>query len=598
MRIHSIIIKNFRPFAKLEETRLGPLATIVGKNDVGKSNILRALELFLKSNPKISEDDFHKGADEGENLEIEVLFDNVPEKIEMEEGVETTFNDEMLLDNGGYLRIRKTFKRTSLSKHEITIITNDFKSDIFSGLSTLKETELNKLCESIGIEVTKSGRGITNKSKREALRNKAKEEGIELNEKKISLITKDDLWRTISSLFPEFLLFETDTRLGIDETQFQNKFKPIITNSVNHPELIEVKDSFTGFLENALQEEIDKLFLKFKKHTDVFVSLKAVPEFQWEKAVNFRILGEDTQGIISSLDQRGSGIRRLLMVAFFQYFAERENNTKGDYIFGVEEPENCLHPGLQRELIDSFRTLANEGYQVIITSHSPVFAGASPIDDLVLVVRDEGVASSIQTPKLDLSEIVYELGVDPSDQITGYNACVFVEGPSDIEFWNTTASKLKDSGHIDSNFDDKKIGFIMCGGETLKYWINQRTMSRLNRKFGVVIDSDRKSIHHNIPACKLKWKEECKEQGGVLFILRKREIENYLHPDAIERSNRELTHFDEFSDMRKLFGDNVYKVIKDMTSEEILYMDKYDDEEGNEKHELKEIINKLLTLTE
>lgn len=582
----------------MQETRLGPLATIVGKNDVGKSNILRALELFFKSNPKISEDDFHKGSDEGENLEIEVSFDNLPEKIEIEEGVETTFNDEMLLDSGGYLRIRKTFKRTNLSKHEITIITNDFESDIFSCLSTLKETELNRQCKAKGIEVTKSGRGITNKSKREALRNKAIEEGIELKEKKMSLTTKDDLWRTISSLFPEFLLFETDTRLGIDETKFQNEFKPIITNCVNHPELIEVKDRFTGFLENALQEEIDKLFLKFSKHTDVFVSLKAVPEFLWDKVVNFRIFGEDTQGIVSSLDQRGSGVRRLLMVAFFQYLAERKNDTKLDYIFGVEEPENCIHPGLQRELIESFRALANEGYQVIITSHSPVFAAASPLNDLVLVVRDEGVASSIQTPNLDLSEIVYELGVDPSDQIIGYNACVFVEGPSDIEFLKTTSSKLKDSGHIDSNFDDKNIGFVICGGETLKYWINQRTMSRLNRKFGVVIDSDMKSIHHNIPGRKLEWKEECEKQGGVFFILRKREIENYLHPDAIGRSNREPEHFDGFSDMRKLFGDNVYKVIKDMTSEEILYMDKYDDEEGNEQHELKEIIEKLLTLTE
>lgn len=32
-----------------------------------------------------------------------------------------------------------------------------------------------------------------------------------------------------------------------------------------------------------------------------------------------------------------------------------------------------------------------EGYQIIISSHSPVFAGASPIEDMALVMREAGV---------------------------------------------------------------------------------------------------------------------------------------------------------------------------------------------------------------
>jgi len=53
MRIHSILAKNYGPFAVLEEGRLGPLATIVGQNDAGKSSILRALQLFFESRPKM-----------------------------------------------------------------------------------------------------------------------------------------------------------------------------------------------------------------------------------------------------------------------------------------------------------------------------------------------------------------------------------------------------------------------------------------------------------------------------------------------------------------------------------------------------------------
>jgi AAA15 family ATPase/GTPase len=41
MRVQSIFVENYGPFKVLEEMRLGPLATIVGQNDVGKSNISR-----------------------------------------------------------------------------------------------------------------------------------------------------------------------------------------------------------------------------------------------------------------------------------------------------------------------------------------------------------------------------------------------------------------------------------------------------------------------------------------------------------------------------------------------------------------------------
>nr|MBF6590922.1 ATP-binding protein [Ktedonobacterales bacterium] len=121
-------------------------------------------------------------------------------------------------------------------------------------------------------------------------------------------------------------------------------------------------------------------------------------------------------------------------------------------IYAVEEPENCLHPGLQRELAESLRQLAEEGVQVLLTSHSPVFAGASPIGDLVLVEREAGVARATQRPERDL--IAKQLGIEPADQIIGYSACVFVEGTSDVRFWRAVARALKAAGHVDADFDD------------------------------------------------------------------------------------------------------------------------------------------------
>ena len=86
-----------------------------------------------------------------------------------------------------------------------------------------------------------------------------------------------------------------------------------------------------------------------------------------------------------------------------------------------------------------------------------------------------------------------------------------------------------------------------------------------------------------------------KQRAGVFFILRKREIENYLHPSAIQRSGRTLQQYDNFTDTERLFGESVIKIIGDMMPDEILEMDKYE-ENYTEHHELKEIIGTLLNL--
>lgn len=441
------------------------------------------------------------------------------------------------------------------------------------------------------MKVKRSGRGVTNKGKRAAIRQKAVEE--KTTESLHELAITDDLWKIISALLPEFILFEVDTKLDVDETSFQSQFRPIVKAAVEKKEVVKSKKAFVGAINKSLQEEINKIFEKMKKHTTAFQELRVEPDFAWDKAVTFDVYGKDQFGIEKPIGKRGSGMRRLLMVAFFQYLAERKQIDGSEFIFAVEEPENCLHPRLQRELAVSFRLLAEEGSQVIITSHSPVFAGTSPLEDLALITRDGGMAESHQTPNLNYAEIADQLGVEPSDQLTSYNACIFVEGPSDIEFWIEVAYKLKAGGHLKHDFRDKNIGFIISGGETLKYWISRRAMKRLNRHFAVVIDSDKASSQHNIPGRKLNWKADCEAEGGKFFILRKREMENYIHPAAITRSGRVIQEYDEYSDMKKLFGDNVYACVRDMTHNEILEMDVYE-HNGNQHHEILDILESLL----
>jgi len=601
MKIFSVCATNYRSFKELKEIKFGDLSTLIGQNDVGKSNILQCLNEFFSNKPKLEINDIHRGDGELGDITIEVAFTNLPANIELEEGVIASFKDELLLDSHELLRVRKKFAKNSLPKFETYLIVQDYADEKFSGLYLKKESELNTLCQDNGIEYSQSGRGITNKEKRKKLREKARDLGIEITSKEIKIDPKTQIFKIITQSSPQFVIFESDTKLGVGETSFQSQFKPIIQTVTSSPSVKTIKDQFTGAIDAALQCEVNEIFSCFRRHTDTFQELKASPSYSWEKAITFDIIGKDQQGTENSIDRRGSGIRRILMVAFFQYLTEKKLSEQDSYVFAVEEPENCLHPHLQRELINSFKKLSDEGSQIIITSHSPIFAGLSPIDDISLIKRQNGVASAQQvsdftTPEEFVNNIAEDLGVEPSDQITGYNACIFVEGPTDIDFLRWTASKLKEGGVIQSNFEDKNIGFVILGGDNIKHWIDRRAMHRLNKRFGVMIDGDRKNAEQHIPQKKLNWKKKCEEDGGIFFILRKRDIENYIHPDAIRRAECPGHDYGSFSDMKAIFGPNVYKYIHDMLPEEILQMDLY--EEGEiQKHEIKEIIEKFLELS-
>jgi predicted ATPase len=56
----------------------------------------------------------------------------------------------------------------------------------------------------------------------------------------------------------------------------------------------------------------------------------------------------------------------------------------------VEEPENQLYPSLLWDLAEEFRTYAQRGGQVFVSSHSPDFLNAVDLDEVFWLVKEEG----------------------------------------------------------------------------------------------------------------------------------------------------------------------------------------------------------------
>ncbi len=56
----------------------------------------------------------------------------------------------------------------------------------------------------------------------------------------------------------------------------------------------------------------------------------------------------------------------------------------------VEEPENQLYPQLMTELAEEFRSYANRGGQVFVSTHSPDFLNAMELDEVCWLVKRDG----------------------------------------------------------------------------------------------------------------------------------------------------------------------------------------------------------------
>ncbi|MEM1093227.1 MAG: ATP-binding protein [Bacteroidota bacterium] len=126
-------------------------------------------------------------------------------------------------------------------------------------------------------------------------------------------------------------------------------------------------------------------------------------------------------GTATSLGRKGDGVQSLAAIGLL-----RGTATEGRHlILGLEEPESHLHPSAIHRLRGVLRDLAAE-HQIVITTHSPVFA------DRVDVASNILVEASLAKPATSIDEIREALGVRASDNLRHAEVVLVVEGLSDV----------------------------------------------------------------------------------------------------------------------------------------------------------------------
>jgi len=529
MRLESVSIQNFRCFQSEVTVELDDLTTFVGKNDIGKSSILAALEIFFNNETvKIDQDDSNICSGDGK-IHITCEFSELPSSLSLDAGAETNLSDEYLLTRNGTLKIRKTFAcdKTRPSA-EVFILAHHPTAPEVANLLELKEKELQQIVKRKELKVSLKG----NPGMRRAIWGSV--EDLQLDEVLIPVTKpKEDskrIWEQIEGHLPLFALFQSDRSSQDSDGEVQNPMKAAVAAAI-----AEVQDDIVR-IQGKVQEKAEEIARNTHealKIIDANVAKELTPQFTLPTPAKwiglFSVNMNTDEGI--PLNKRGSGIRRLVLVSFFKAEAERRlktSNRRG-IIYAIEEPETSQHPNNQRLLIHSFKALATEtNCQILLTTHSPGFAGDLPIAGIRFITRDTENNPRIDSGAEVFGPVAEALGVIPDSRV---KVLFCVEGPTDVDAFKCLSRALhNEDPTIPDLSKDDRVAFVVLGGGTLKHWVDHHYLESLRRPEVHIYDSD--------VAIYAKHVETVNERvdGSWATLTSKHEIENYLHAEAIKEA--------------------------------------------------------------
>lgn len=376
MKIDSIKIKNFRGYKEEVKIELNDLTVFVGKNDIGKSTILEALDIFFNDGKgviKLDKTDVNvRGRKEEDlNIEISICFSELPEKIIIDSTVETSLQDEFMLNDDGQLEVIKRYKNGGAAK--IFIIAKHPTNDKCAELLLKKNSDLKKIIKSANIECENQ---TVNAEMRRAIWNKYSDD-LQLDITEIDASKEDakKIWEKLSNYLPTYSLFQSDRKNSDGDDEIQDPLKTAVKQILSDTELQATLAEVATEVENKLKEVADRTLTKLQEMDPAIAAslnplIPAADSLKWQDVFkNVSISGDEDIPI----NKRGSGVKRLVLLNFFRAEAERRCQEQGNtgVIYAIEEPETSQHSDNQRILIEAFKTLASAANtQVILTTHS------------------------------------------------------------------------------------------------------------------------------------------------------------------------------------------------------------------------------------
>jgi predicted ATPase len=274
---------------------------------------------------------------------------------------------------------------------------------------------------------------------------------------------------------------------------------------------------------------------RFRRYRDLVT--KVLPEIQdvttrqMGDSGTFEVLtyavdaSQEDEYLAMSLAESGSGVSQVLGILYVAVTARTPR------LIIIDEPQSFLHPGAIRNLFEILRTEARQ-HQYIIATHSSVALSAIDPERVLLLTRQnaETVVATLDVSQRDaMSAILADLGARLSD-IFGADRILWVEGRTEEECFRVIVHDLiqkpllgvvvlglRSTGELEGRHAEAVIDI---------YNRLSRGPSLLPTLVGFVLDRETRSD--------AKLTDLRKHAGGQMWFLERRMFENYLLvPDAI-----------------------------------------------------------------
>lgn len=553
MKLKRVIIENYKGINTPIAINVNDFNCIVGKNDVGKSTILKAIDAFINDNNPVFED--RNIYNDCNIVSIGLQFDCERISVVIDDTIPVTFEDEELVDDSNLLCITKKWDVSQKTIKPKWYIRR--KKYLDGDFVMLVERDLRNLCRQNGIDIVE---GQGNSDMRNNLRehHRRNDVSFEYSDEELPSTGQTRPKRILDAIkehLPNFEYFRADKSLSDSDTAVQKYFKEKAFTLLK--EQIDTND-IESSIKNKIGESLSKISDKINSVLSENEQISAQVEFDWSKLISTSFKCKKEEANIP-LSARGDGFRRITMMSYFEMLAEEKKGEK-DIIFGFEEPETFLHPGTQKLLYQKLYDLSQNGYQVLITTHSPNLVSETNIIDVIFVTKDSDYHIS-QGVEIDTKGIVEELGIKADNSLLSLfdtvKGLLLVEGPDDVLAMNHLAKKYKENGKIEKTFDELNVILIPVGGcGSIKHWTNYSIISKLGKPFFIFLDSDKQSETEVSPNM-----ENLIEYGystDSCAVSRKREIECYIPCSYFQNLTPPITlNYGDWDDVKTICKNHV-----------------------------------------
>lgn len=478
MKIEKLILENFRSYKDEITINFDDLNVFVGRNDIGKSTILEALDIFLNENKgiiKIDKDDVNKQAkaEGNNNIKIGIVLGDLPEELTIDTTNPTKLDEEYLLNKDGKLEIFKVFPNAGTAK----VFINAFHptNPACAGLHLKKQADLKKSLTDEMVCEDKTKNSEVRKSIWTYYSDDLQLDNVEIE---LAKIDAKNTWEQLKNYLPLYAIFQSDRKNSDGDSEIQNPLKLAVQEILKDQRLMDSLNEVAIEVEAKLNEVAAKTLEKLNEmNPEIADSLTPViptaNSLKWADVFkSVSITGDEDIPI----NKRGSGVKRLVLLNFFRAEAERrkDENNVPDIIYAIEEPETSQHPSHQRKLIEAFIELSqSDNTQVLLTTHSPSIVKLLDFEHLKLI-KKEPIKEVVN---VDQSELPY-----PS--LNEVNFLAF--GESNDEYHNELYGFIESEGLLNE---------YKNGRSTIRYIRIKRNGDPLEEQ-KIVSEYIRHQIHH------------------------------------------------------------------------------------------------------